>query len=213
MKDILILMLVVAIFACNRKNSSKNIYGAANQHTEVEEKIIEKGDTIKDKEDIVEAYNAIVEAQEDDVLDTVMLDYDCNGEKKGKVIYYSLDGELKKIFHQYNEYDHFVGNEEYYIQNGQVFFAYYKHLTWNFESAEVTRDNIHELRYYVIDHDPYECLEKKFSVLDQDSIQVVGDRIPNLSSECSNFNLVMSEYQKLMAFRETQGKKEEPSCL
>lgn len=213
MKDILILMLVVAIFACNRKSASKNVYGAARPGIQEEAVADTQIDTIKDKEDIVLEYNAIVSAQADAALDSLTMNYDCNGEKKGKVVYYSKDGEVKKIFHQYNEYDHFVGNEEYYIKNGELFFAYYKHLTWNFESAEVTRDNIHELRYYVIDQEPYECLEKKFSVLDQDSIQVVGDRIPNLSSDCSNYNLVMSEYQKLMAFRETQGKKEEPSCL
>jgi len=109
------------------------------------------------------------------------------------------------IRHIYNEYSHFSATDEYYIKDGVPFFIFNQDLVWNFTGQNQTQDNITERRFYILNDQPVQCLEKKYTVNSNDDYPPESDTVPNKEIECALFEDALKDYKKLYKLREQNG--------
>lgn len=150
------------------------------------------------------AFNATIKKLENKTLDSVAIRYNCNQERSGTITYYSESGKLAAIKHAYNEYDHFEATDQYFVQDSVVYFAFYKHLNWSFESGAAiegaTKDDIIESRYYLIGNKFVECLEKKYTIYSTSRDKTNPDQIANRTIDCKAEGPLLATFKKLVAF-------------
>lgn len=159
--------------------------------------------------EIQKAYAAITDKAEKGALDSTTFKYSCNGEKNGTVSYYTENGRLRLIVHQYNEYDHYSATDRYFVQDSTLFFVHRQNTTWSFESGPegTTRDNITEQRIYLVNQKPVKCLEKKYTILSKAKNNPDPSTIPNKEINSSSIKSVITPYNVLTKHRQkpTQG--------
>lgn len=138
-------------------------------------------------------------------LDTTSFAYDCHGEKKGRLVYYSEAGQLRLIVHQYNEHDHYEATDQYYIKNDSLYFVFLKGTAWSFESGTVsaTRDDITEKRIYLPDANPMLCLEKKYSIHSQSPKNPSSEDIDNVEVDCPSSSSLHRSYHLFAKYQNT----------
>lgn len=145
-------------------------------------------------EDIQEAYSAVVKQLEGGAFDSVSFEYSCgNGERSGRVSYYSQEGDLQLIVHRYAEYSHFSAEEQYLVRDSTLFFTFLKEISWSFEDGPEgsVRDNITERRTYVLDQEPVKCLEKKYVIRSQIKDNPRPESLPNKEVGCTSSALLI----------------------
>lgn len=157
--------------------------------------------SIQSVEDIQEAYSAVVKQIGVGALDSVSFEYSCgNGERSGRVIYYSQDGDLRLIVHRFAEYSHYSAEEQYFVRDSILFFTFLKEISWSFEDGPEgsVRDNITERRIYVLDQEPVKCLEKKYVIRSQIKDNPRPESLPNKEVGCTSSALLIKKYPQLV---------------
>ena len=165
---------------------------------------------ITSKEDIQTHFSKINNRLKSHDLDSSYFQYDCYGEKKGTLSFYSEGDSLKMIKHQYVEHDHFSAIDRYYINSGKPFFILSEETIWNFVAPRETKDSIFESRYYIIDNEVTECLQKNYSIVSAEKEKSKSETIPNKEIACPPVQDLLKEFQLLIANRHQKGKIE---CL
>lgn len=135
-------------------------------------------------------------------LDTTSFNYDCHGEKKGKLTYYSKSSNIVMVTHQYNEYDHYEATDHYYVQNDSLYFVFQKSVSWSFESGapNATKDNVTEKRIYLADLKPIQCLEKKYVIRSHAKDNPDSETLDNQEVDCSSSQKIYTSYRVLAKY-------------
>ncbi|MBW8684754.1 hypothetical protein [Chitinophaga rhizophila] len=156
-----------------------------------------------DIESIRQAYTATVEQMKQGMLDSISFNYSCNEEKRGSVSYFTKGGALRMIVHRYGEYDHHHAVDQYFIKDSAIFFIYTNTVLWSFDDGAngATKDNVTELRSYIVDGKPIKCLEKKFIIKSTSSTNPDPETVANKDIKCGTFNSVAKDYQVLQKYR------------
>lgn len=133
-------------------------------------------------------------------LDTASFEYNCHEEKKGRVTYYSQNGDLLLVTHQYNEYDHYEATDEYYLANDSLYFAFLKGTAWHFESGvpQATTDDVTERRVYMSKNHPIQCLEKKYSISSQSKDNPNPQTLDSQEVDCPEPMTILTAFNVLI---------------
>lgn len=143
------------------------------------------------------------------LLDSVSYNYNCEQERSGKISYFSKDGKLMIIKHSYSEYSHFEANDQYFVNDDRLYFAHLNRLMWSFVSGagdDVTKDDITESRFYVVDNQPILCLEKKFTIIKNAKDNPTPDNVPNKVVACKPINGLLKDFNALVSFKDKANK-------
>ncbi|QCR21632.1 hypothetical protein C1N53_04240 [Pontibacter sp. SGAir0037] len=165
---------------------------------------------LKNIEDIRKEYSRVISMAEKNSLDSSFFNYDCYGEKKGRVVFFSDEEGLRLIRHTYNEYSHFSATDEYFVKDSSLFFAFYHHVSWRFEGEGETRDDVTEKRFYLLHGKALKCLEKKFTVKSSSSGNLQPEMVANKETDCSSLEAVLDKFDLLTKYK---GSATAPSCL
>lgn len=213
MKNIYYLFILLSFISCRENSNSveSSLQEDANKtSSKDQEDQREPHKEITNVEDIKKEYSYILSMTKSRSMDSTSFNYNCNGEKEGKVIYFYKDEQLRLIRHTYNEYSHFSATDEYFIKDGEPFFVFYNQLAWNFAGQNQTEDNITEKRFYILKNQPVECLEKKYTVISNDENSPESDRVANKNIDCISFEEVIEDFDLLFAMKDQEGDLE---CL
>lgn len=213
MKNISYLFILLSFISCrDNSNSVESSLQEDNNTTtsKDQEDQREPHKEITNVEDIKKEYSYILSMTKSGSMDSTFFNYNCNGEKEGKVIFFYEDEQLRLIRHTYNEYSHFSATDEYFIKAGELFFVFYDQLAWNFAGQNQTEDNITERRFYILNNQPVECLEKKYTVISNDENSPESDKVANKKIECTSFEEVIGDFELLIGLKEQEGDLE---CL
>lgn len=135
-------------------------------------------------------------------LDSTSFTYTCY-EQQGTVTYFAQNDELMLIRQHYGEASHRTADRLYYLAEGDLFFAYYKTLDWVFDSEGgqgATRDRIQEKRYYVIDEEPVQCLQKEYVIRSTAKENPVPENVVNVETDCSAAKELIEDFNKLKKY-------------
>jgi hypothetical protein len=160
--------------------------------------------------DIKQAYAVTVHQLKMGNLDTVSYTYNCQGERSGKISYFSKNGKLMIISHSYNEYDHFEATDQYFVNHNQLYFAHFNRTVWKFVSEEgiaTTQDDITESRIYLVDKVAALCLEKKFTIKKNAKSNRTIDDVPNKEVNCKPVNGLFQDFEALLVFKDKANKE------
>ncbi|TKC09945.1 hypothetical protein FA048_06970 [Pedobacter polaris] len=160
--------------------------------------------------EIKQSYTATINKLKNGVLDSITLKYNCNNERSGTIVYFSENGKLLMIKHNYNEYDHHSATDQYFLNDKTLYFAYLNRLSWSFVSGATaegaTKDDITEQRLYIVDNQAIQCLEKKYSIFSQATNNPKPNAVPNKLVNCKPLKPIISEFNKLLAFQHNSKK-------
>lgn len=159
-------------------------------------------------EAIKKAYAHTMDQLEAHALDSVIMEYNCNNERQGRVVYYFHSGELTLIQHRYAEYDHHSATDHYFVQDSSLYFGLFSKASWMFIAQGLTQDNFTEQRTYIIDQQAVRCLEKQYIIL-SDQPGKRQEETENEAIPCSDTGEILSDFKQLLAFKD----KAAPDCL
>ncbi len=202
------LMVCILMVACNQEKVK--VKSVVTKKIDHQLKPITNKDSSNSRiprsvETIKERYANTIKKLQNGLLDSLTLTYNCYNERSGTLVYFSENGKLLMIKHQYAEYDHFSAKDEYFVMDNKLYFAYLNSLTWSFDSkGDVeggTKDDILEHRIYIVDNDPIQCLEKKFTVYSYVKNNPQSAQIANKQVKCRPIASLLIDFNKLLAFR------------
>lgn len=167
--------------------------------------------TLNNMGQIRKAYAIVKAAQEAKELDSTTFRYNCDGERSGTVTYFSKDGILKMIAHNYAEYDHNELSDHYFVNDGKPFFVHLRSLSWAFDNGPegATKDKVTERRIYIINAKAINCYEKKYEIQKHKGINPKPEDIPNKEVDCASITPIIEKYQQLAKY----WKVKSPECL
>ncbi|TDS17393.1 hypothetical protein [Sphingobacterium paludis] len=158
---------------------------------------------------IQDAYVATVEKRASGQLDSTTFEYDCNGERNGRVTYFTENGQLVLVRHVYGEYSHHEYEEEYFVRNNQLFFGFEKATSWAFESGATegaTKDDIVESRMYYQEEKPFRCLQKTYVMRTKSPDNPVPAELPNKEVDCQPATSSLNSFRLLLKRRDNPTK-------
>ncbi len=161
-------------------------------------------------EDIRRAYSEILAARETNRMDSSSFDYDCNGERAGRVSYFSDKQGLRLIRHTYSEYSHFSATDEYFLKGDSLFFVFQAHVSWHFVGEGETRDDVTQNRFYIIDGKALKCLQKKFTAETPSSTSMQPSMAANRETDCASLGKALDKFKLLATY---WGREKYPGCL
>ena len=213
---ICLLLFLSLLFACKQSSNSTDNEARVLLHEDTlpfspkKTKVQQEQPT--SVEDIQLAYKEIIASYEKGTLDSTSFKYNCNGEKSGTVTYFSAQGKLKMIKHNYNEYDHHEMLDQYYVFENTLFFAHLKSLSWSFDSGPEgsTKDRITEKRIYLSAKSPIKCLEKQYEIRLHAGVNPNPESVPNKEVACT---LTKSTIEKPFKLLTKYWKASPPNCL
>ena len=189
MKNIYYLFILLSFISCRDNSNSVESSLQEDNNTTTSKDQEDQREPLREMtniEDIKKEYSYILSMTISRSMDSTFFNYNCNGEKEGKVFYFYEDEQLRLIRHTYNEYSHFSATDEYFIKDAEPFFVFYNQLAWNFAGQNQTEDNITERRFYILNNQPIECLEKKYTVIANDENSPESDRVANKKIDCTS---------------------------
>ncbi|MDQ8054010.1 MAG: hypothetical protein REI78_13330 [Pedobacter sp.] len=134
-------------------------------------------------------------------LDSTVLTYDCAGERSGTITYFTESGNLRLIRHRYSEYSHYTAEDEYFVSDEKLYFAFLHGVSWSFVSDGATKDDHLEQRIYLANNKPIQCLEKKYAV------QTGQTKTPNAVNrrvDCKPVAPLLKKFEQLLNFRKVK---------
>jgi hypothetical protein len=206
MRTYLCTLLCLFLFSCGpKRNTEATTTVVADSAT-----VNQQPDTVTSSptsvEQIKQHFGNINAKLQDGLLDSISYKY-CNGERSGTVTYFSDKGKLAMIRHSYSEYSHFEATDQYFISNGNLFFAYLNRLTWSFESGEAaegtTTDHVTEQRLYIANEKSLLCLEKKYTKRSHAGDNSRPVTVPNKKVDCKPIEPVIKDFKKLVDFKDS----------
>jgi len=209
------LLTLFVAFSCGQSPPSDPAEGSApirGTDTTAESPIARSGAAhrLRNMEDIRKEYSHVTSEVESNGMVSDFFIYNCHGEKKGKVMYFSDEAGLRLIRHTYDEYSHFSATDEYFVKDGFLFFVLFDHVSWSFEGEGETRDDVTEKRFYIIEAQALKCLEKKFTVRSPSSADTRRQRAANKETDCSSLEAVLNKFELLSSYR---SREKDPDCL
>lgn len=121
---IIYLIVFITLVSCKESTTSSedsNLVGATTPLVTTQIDSSEILRNMKNVEDIRKEYTYVTSKIESSRMGYASFNYNCNGEKKGTVTYFSEKGQLRMIKHVYNEYSHFSAVDSYFVKDSALF--------------------------------------------------------------------------------------------
>lgn len=194
MKNLTALFALLSIISC-KDEKDKNLSNASNAlSTKVKSHSLHINKDLKSINGIKQEYSLVNADLVAKKLDSAGFTYECN-EISGNVVYYSENGTLKVVKH-YQADSHFSSTERYYINDGKPYFIFKDDTVWSFDGGTpdkpVTKDDVTERRFYLVDNRAIQCLEKKYSLKSNSAGNPKSENVPNKEMK----NCPVSELQR-----------------
>lgn len=194
MKNLTAIFALLSIISC-KDEKDKNLSNASNAlSTKVKSHSLHINKDLKSINGIKQEYSLVNADLVAKKLDSAGFKYECN-EISGNVVYYSENGTLKVVKH-YQADSHFSSTERYYINDGKPYFIFKDDTVWSFDGGTpdkpVTKDDVTERRFYLVDNRAIQCLEKKYSLKSNSASNPKSENVPNKEMK----NCTVSELQK-----------------
>lgn len=200
MKKIFLISSLFLIFACEKKVDDKVSESVDLLGTKVKSQSLDIKKNLKTVDGIKQEFNLINAQLTSKKLDSASFEYECD-ERSGNVVYYCDKGKLKAVKH-FQADSHFSSTETYFVDEGKLYFIFQDETVWSFDGGlpdkPVTKDDVTEKRYYIVDHKAIQCLEKKYTLKSNSENNPKSENIPNKEMKnCSivdlqkNFDLLM----------------------
>ncbi len=155
---------------------------------------------------IQDAYVKTMERLQKGALDSTFFEYDCQGERNGRVVYYSEKGKLLLIKHSYGEYSHHEVDETYFVRDQKPFFHFRKATSWSFDSGSAaegaTRDEVQEQRIYLKDEKPFRCLQKSYVMRNKANDNPIPAELPNKDVDCVSAASALTSFALLAKYEQ-----------
>lgn len=200
------------LFACkdekdkNAANSSSAISSKIKSHSISLEKDLKSINGIKQE------YALVNEQLIEKKLDSVGFKYECD-EISGNVVYYSEKGTLKMVKH-FQADSHFSSTESYFINDGKPYFIFNDETVWSFDGGTpekpITKDDVTEQRFYLIDNKTIQCLEKKYTLRSNDTNNPKSENVPNAEMKNCSIADLQKTFDVLM---KNKDRRDAGKCL
>ncbi|GHE23328.1 hypothetical protein [Sphingobacterium griseoflavum] len=154
---------------------------------------------------IQDAYTQTMSRLEKGAMDSTFFDYDCHGERNGRVIYFTEKGSLVLIKHYYGEYSHHEVHETFFVRDGKPFFQFRRATSWSFEhgAAEgATKDQVIEQRIYLRNEQPFRCLQKNYVMRSKANDNPIPDQLPNKDVDCTSAASTLTSFALLAKYEQ-----------
>jgi len=203
------LLFVASIHVgCQSSNRDNKVADSLGKETEVvdtaSDGMANSNQSLENIGPIQEAYVATVENRKAGGLDSTFFEYDCNGEKSGRVVYFSKEGQLVLIKHDYGEYSHHEFEEEYFLRDNELFFAFKKSTSWTFDSGAAegaTKDDVTETRIYYQNEHAFRCLQKQYIMRSKSIDNPIPEELTNKKIDCQKASSSLATFRLLLARR------------
>ena len=207
MKKVLLISGILLIFSCKKEidekvsNSSDNISSKVKSHSLSLSKDLNSINGIKQEYNLV---NSQLVAKK---LDSVSFKYECE-EISGNVVYYSDKGKLKVVKH-FQADSHFSSIGSYFVNDGKPYFIFKHDTVWSFDGGTpekpVTKDDVTEQRFYIINNRAIQCLEKKYTLRSNSSENLKSENIPNKEMKNCSIAELQKSFELLMKNKDKKG--------
>lgn len=140
---------------------------------------------------IRERYQATMNDLSLDKLARQVVEFECEDEPLfGQTTYFSnADGALRMIENSYILGDHYSVTDQYFLEDGNLYFVYRVEGDWTFGDApDATIDHTIEYRSYVYDQTLVRCLKKEYSIASNKENQPKPSAIPNEKTDCPSLD-------------------------
>lgn len=200
MKKVFLISSLIMIFSCQKKIDEKVSDSVDLLGSKVKSQSLDIKKNLETVDGIKLEYNLVNAQLTSKKLDSASFEYECD-ERSGNVVYYSEKGKLKVV--KYFQADsHFSSTETYFVDEGKPYFIFQDETVWSFDGGlpdkPITKDDVTEKRYYIVDNKAIQCLEKKYTLKSNSENNPKSENIPNKEMKnCSivdlqkNFDLLM----------------------
>lgn len=200
--------------ACNTKTKTKQADEPTQLENATSDSLTDAGNNrpLETVAAIQDAYAHTMEQLKNGSLDSTFFDYDCQGERSGRVVYFSNGGNLVFIKHSYGEYSHHEVDEHYFVQDNKPFFQFRKATSWTFEDGAAegaTKDDVVEQRVYLKNEKPFRCLQKTYVMRSKASDNPIPDKLPNKDINCGSATSTWTSFRLLAQYQ----KQRPTGCL
>ena len=207
MKNLLLIFALLFVISCkdakdkNVSNSSNAISSKVKSHSLSLEKNLSSVDGIKQE------YSKVNSQLVEKKLDSVGFKYECD-EISGNVVYYFDKGTLKLVKH-FQADSHFSSTENYFVDEGKPYFIFKDDTVWSFDGGTpekpITKDDVTEQRFYLVDNKVIQCLEKKYTLKSNSITNPKSENVPNKEMKnCSIIDL-QKTFDVLMKNKDRRG--------
>lgn len=211
MKRIIAAACFAAFVSCKKESSDAPVSEASPKtHPAVRKDSIRQNGPPRNIAEIKEEFAVLNAKLQSKQLDSTGFMYEC-AEISGEAGFYYEAGQLRMVKH-FTADSHFSSVTSYYLKNDEIFFILKDDTVWSFDggTAErpVTKDDISQLRVYLVNGNPVQCLQKEFTVRSTGNNPDPG-KIPNRETECDVQEL-MKDYLRVLKNIDKKGKQQ---CL
>lgn len=207
MKNLLLISALFLVISCkdakdkNVSNSSIAISSKVKSHSLSLENNLSSVDGIKQE------YSKVNSQLVEKKLDSVGFKYECD-EISGNVVYYFDKGTLKLVKH-FQADSHFSSTENYFVDEGKPYFIFKDDTVWSFDGGTpekpITKDDVTEQRFYIVDNKAIQCLEKKYTLKSNSTTNPKSENVPNKEMRnCSIIDL-QKTFDLLMKNKDSRG--------
>lgn len=190
MKKVFLISSLIIIFSCQKKIDEKVSDSVDLLGSKVKSQSLDIKKNLETVDGIKLEYNLVNAQLTSKKLDSAKFEYECD-ERSGNVVYYSEKGKLKVVKH-FQADSHFSSTETYFVDEGKPYFIFQDETVWSFDGGlpdkPITKDDVTEKRYYVVDNKAIQCLEKKYTLKSNSENNPKSENIPN--KEIKNCSIV-----------------------
>lgn len=211
MKKSILVSCILFVFSCKKENDIKSndrTMVPDSTHLKSNMESVPVKNDLTSVEGIRKEYTLIRSKLAGKKLDSLSFSYECE-ERSGNVVYYSENGILQAVRH-FTADSHFSSSENYFIHEGQPFFIFKDDTVWSFNGGTPekpeTKDDVTQQRIYLSGKRVIQCLEKKFSIKSNSSLNPDPEKIPNIENRNCNAQEVIKTFELLMKNKNSKGR-------
>lgn len=211
MKSLTLISAAILIISCNKENDKKNSDASKIISSKVRSHSVNLKKDLGTVAGIKLEYNLVNDRLAKKKLDSASFKYECE-ERSGNIVYYSENGKLKVIKH-FQADSHFSSVDHYFVDDNKPYFILKDETVWSFDGGTpekpVTKDDVTEKRFYLVDDKPIQCLEKKYTLKSSSANNPKSENVPNKEMK----NCSVADLQKDFKLLTNKKNKNDGSCL
>lgn len=194
MKKALLISSLILIFSCKKEINKKVSDTSDIISSKVKSHSLNLNKNLNSVDGIKQEFNLVNSQLIKKKLDSVSFKYECE-ETSGNVVYYSEKGKLKVVKH-FRADSHFSSTENYFVNDGKLYFVFKDATVWSFDGGTpekpITKDDVTEQRFYIVNDKAIQCLEKKYTIKSNITNNPKSENVPNKEMK----NCSVAELQK-----------------
>lgn len=207
MKKALLISGLTLIFSCQKENDKKVSDPSDVISSKMKSHSVSLGKDLSTVAGIKLEYNLVNDQLKNKKLDSVGFEYECE-EISGNVVYYSEKGKLKVVKH-FQADSHYSSTENYFINDGKLYFIFKDDTVWSFDGGTpekpITKDDVTEQRFYLVDNKAIQCLEKKYTLRSNSTDNPKSENVPNKEMENCSVAELQKSFDLLMKNKDQKG--------